>query len=122
MRPYEPTDLAEINGWYRARGLPHLEPWALPFHGFIETGVAAGFLYSTDSGFAFLDGFISNPGASPIRRARVVAKIVKMLTLDAGRIGFHRVLGIARNDTLGRLVERQGMTAIGKRAMYVKEV
>lgn len=61
----------EMSKWFVARGMPAPPRWFLSSKGFIVPGLAAGFLYTTNSQVAFIDCYISNPDADsvPIREA-----------------------------------------------------
>src|SRR5712692_7696099 len=61
MRRYESSDLAEMNEWYARRGMAPMDPAHLPTIGYIEPGVAAGFMYVTDSKLVFLENYVANP-------------------------------------------------------------
>lgn len=62
-RRYTPADHAELSNWWTAHNLPIIPPNALPVVGFMVQGVAAGFLYQTDSDVALVENFISNPAS-----------------------------------------------------------
>lgn len=57
----KPSDLREIQGWYLARGINPPPHENYPKNGFIINGVAALFVYLTDSSLALIEGFIVNP-------------------------------------------------------------
>lgn len=123
MRRFEPADIDEINGWYEARGLPRLERWAFPENGFIEPGVAAGFLYLTDSGLALLEGVVTNPAAEAKSRHAALGEIGASLIDEARRRDVKRLLGICRDRGIAdRAVEHHGMRPVGVYGLVAMEV
>ncbi len=71
MRPYEPKDHAEVMRWFKARKGKEAEvpPEYFPETGFIVEGMAACFLYKTDSAVAYIDMLVSNPDV-PVKDSR----------------------------------------------------
>lgn len=63
MHYIEDHDIVEIQNWLAKRGLKNTPNWVFSSSGCIVPGVAAGFIYYTNSGMAFLDGYITNPEA-----------------------------------------------------------
>lgn len=123
MRRFATSDIDEINGWYAARGLPRLEPWAFPSMGLVEPGVAAGFLYRTDSGLALLEGIVTNPAASASSRHAALTAIGAELVAEAKRAGIKRLLGICRDRGIAeRAIAHHGMRPVGVYGLVAREV
>lgn len=117
MRRYEPTDYPEIADWYAARGEIALPLECFPRTGLILPGVAAGFLYATDSALALIDCVVTNPEASPMARGRAVSGVLRALLDEAGKQGFRIVAGSTRYRGMRRSAERIGFKYTGDFAM-----
>lgn len=117
IRRYEPGDLEEMNRWYAARALALVTAGQLPTVGFIVPGVAAGFLYRTDSSLGFLDGFISNPEAPAHRRAAALLEIGACL--EQAFTGKHLLVYTAHNG-IARWSREHDFAARGSHTLFVK--
>lgn len=115
-------DLAELNGWYRARGLPEVPLEALPLTGLIVPGVAAGFLYLTDSSLAMLEGFCTNPQVGRDERARALDQIIAALFVEADRMRCTKVIGLVQSPLIEQLGIKNGARSGGRYVLQVKDV
>lgn len=122
VRPYEPKDLDTINRWYAAHGKQAVTDDLLPATGVIVDGVAAGFLYSTDSAIAVLDGFVTCPDAPLRQRFEALLGIIDQLTTTAKENGARRVVGFTRSHGMERLCERLKFACGGDFSLMVKGV
>lgn len=122
MRRYAPADLPEIARWYAARGLKAPTDDMLSPYGMIVPGVAAGWLYRTDSSFALLDGYISNPAAPREERASALQQITDELLAEAFRNGAARVLAYTAITSIEDLALRSGFVPRGIRAAYERSL
>ena len=118
MRRFSAIDLPEVQGWYALRHLAPPTLDMLPDFGCIEPEVAAGWLYCTDSSFALLDGYITNPEAFSRDRDAALDVITSELLAEARRAGFRHVLAYTRHGSIGRRAMRHGFRGLGDRAMY----
>jgi hypothetical protein len=114
-------DLGSLTEWYAARDRRPVAAEDFPQIGFIEPGVAAGFLFRTDSSIAFADLFISNPKASTLTSARAVYAIMERLAVEAEACGFKYVAGLVSAPGTKKLCERQGFEKAGVYEMLLKE-
>lgn len=123
MRPFVAADLAEIQGWYRARGMPVPAADAFPALGFIVPGVAFGAMYRTDApSVALLDGFVSSPTAPLRARRAALAAIVERLQAEAKERGVRVLQGFTSRRGMERLVGRLGWRSAGAYLLMTKEV
>lgn len=122
MRAFRRDDLAEVNAWYDGHGMPTLPPAAIPVQGIIEPGVAAGFLYRTDSGICLLEGFVSRPGCGPKARHAAVEAITDGLVEAAQIQGFRHAIAICRDTAIEKRAARHGFRLMGRFAMYGREL
>jgi hypothetical protein len=122
LRAFNPLDLDEMNRWYDLRGEPGVKIEMLPRLGFLAPGIAAGFLYQTDSALALVEGLVSNPEALLCKRAKALHLILGALTDAAKDFGFKLVIGSSKKTGPVALTLRQGFRKIGSFEMVVKEV
>ena len=122
MRPFRRDDLAEVNAWYAGHGMPALPPAAIPELGFIEPGVAAGFIYETDSGVCLLEGFVTRPGVGPKARHAALNDITENLLGAARDLRFGHAIAICRDSAVEKRAERFGFRSLGRFAVYGKEL
>jgi len=122
MRHFLVSDLPEMNGWYASRGKGGVSEDMLPVFGLIEPGVAAGFLYLTDSSLCLLEGFVSNPESEPMAAFMALGRIVRGLTVEAEKAGCRHVVGFTNLDGMVSVTRRQGFRANGQYEMVAREV
>lgn len=120
-RRFKPDDLVEINTWYEGRGIGPLQSRHLPDFGWIEPGVAAGFLYQTDApAIAMLEGYVTRPRAGLKRVSRAIDEITAALLEEAKRRGVTQVVAICAARGIERRAHQFGMRTIGVFAMAAK--
>lgn len=117
MRRYAATDLPEVAGWYAARALRAPTADMLPDCGVIVQGVAAGWLYGTDSAVCLLDGYITNPAASPEDRNAALDAITGELLAAARGRGFRHVIAYTGTPSIEARAISHGFLAAGSRRM-----
>ena len=122
VRAYRPTDLNEINSWYSKRKLPEVFAELLPETGFIVPGVAAAFMYRTDSKIALFDGCISNPYATKQERKEALDIIMAELVHEASHQGFHVALTMTKHPGIRAVCKRAHLRDIGEHTMFSKEL
>jgi len=123
MRRFGPEDMEQVEGWYRARGLAQPPPSTLSACGFIEPGVAAGWLYRTDADFALAEGIVTNPAATPGERHAALNALMGALVEQARKCGFRVVLGVCRDPGIAsRAMDSHGCRSLGMAALVAREV
>jgi hypothetical protein len=122
MRQYRESDLEDIGAWYVAHGLKAPPRELLPANGLVVPGVAAGFLYSTDSGLGLLEGFVTNPAASARARAEAVDAIADELEAVAGRLKMTQLIALVSSKGVERLAKRRGWKLAGNYPLVTQEV
>lgn len=91
--PYGPeAHFEQVHRWMEQRGQT-IAPEDLPTTGFIVPGVAAGFLYRTDSSVAWIEGLVGSREVSAEARGHALDEIVRALRAEARRSGFKIMLG-----------------------------
>lgn len=113
MRLYEPSDYPIVKEWIEMRGFPTPLPSDLPEIGFIEDFVAAGFLIQTDTSTAIIDFYVTNPEASPIKRAYALNKLTECLIQDAKSRGYKKVRCSTRVVSISKLAKFHGFKSVG---------
>jgi hypothetical protein len=119
MRRFQPSDLPELNSWYENRGLPPLDGCVLSTIGLIEPGVAALFLYGTDSSVAMLEGLVTNAQAEPTARNRAINEMIIKLLDQARELGFTKVIGLTQDPGTFKRVQQLGFRDLGLYHMVV---
>lgn len=115
LRPFvhNEADRATLNAWYQAHGYGPLRPGELPATGFLVEGIAAGFLYRTDSDTVILEGFVTNPEASSESRYHALLEVHTALMTAAKQSGARRVVALTADDSLKQRARDQGFTSLG---------
>ena len=115
LRPYvhNDADRAQLDAWYLAHGYGHLRPGELPATGFLVEGVAAGFLYRTDSDTVILEGFITNPAATAAERYQALEQVHAALVAAAKQSGARRLLALTADDSLKQRAQEHGFASLG---------
>lgn len=111
-----------ISSWYSDRGLPVPPSKYLPTTGFIVEDVACGFLFKTDSAFAILDAFVSNPKEKKTKRNNALDMITTLLLLEAKNAGYDLVKADTKHDVIKFRCIKHGFISTGKYYSYAKEI
>lgn len=123
MRDFASDDIAQLNEWAAARGLPCYRREALPKTGRIEPGVAAGFLYLTDSSLAMMENFVSNPAAGLRVRSAALDQIAESLIAAAKSLGYRQVVSLCASAGIMRRASKKfRMRSAGDVELAVLEV
>ena len=73
------TDFVDLATWCSERGKTIPDESLFPRTGFIIDGIAAGFIYFTDSAVAIIDCYISNPNTESKTRSNALNAITDAL-------------------------------------------
>jgi hypothetical protein len=123
VQPFDPAQhLAEVTAWRGSRGDPTFTADILPRVGFIEPGVAAGWMYQTDSRVGFLEEFVTNPKASGKARHAAVDEIGLALIAHAKSLGLLRLFVHTAHRSIGRMCIRRGFAYRGPSHVLSVEV
>lgn len=120
MRRYTPRDYEEMAGWYRAREMTVPPPDTLPLNGAIVPGIAAGFLYATDSTVAFMENFVTNPRAGLRERSKAITRIAEALAEEAHVLGFRSIVLTTGHTGIARKARALGYVDVGERRMMIR--
>lgn len=97
--------------------------WAFSNEGFIVPGVAAGFLYLTNSSIAYIDFYITNPDAGVRDRMRAVHKITETI-IGSAKVN-HDVKMLYCNSkirSIQNLAKYFEFKSLGKHAVFCKNL
>lgn len=86
-RPYVSSDYPVLSSWWEAHKWPAVPERCLPKTGLVVDGLAAGFLYHTDSSIFWLEWLISNPASDKIERNQALTLLIENLLKAAREAG-----------------------------------
>lgn len=95
----------DICYWWSQYGWSCIPREALPKTGFIVTGLAAGFLYKTDSQFAILEFIVGNKNSKKEDRKQAIELIVKNLVDEAEKSGYNFIFSSIQHPNLMKIYE-----------------
>lgn len=98
VRPYEQKDFEQVKSW--ARHGTTYESDLLPVTGFIVDGIAAYFLYETDSKVCWMENLIARKDSDPEERRKAIGMIIDSLLIEAKRKGYKVVYATTSNSAL----------------------
>lgn len=121
-RAFTPADYAEVASWWEAQGWPVIPPEMLPGTGVVVPGLAAGFLYKTDSAIAILEFVVANPASDKMERRAALDAVIEALLAYAALVGARAVFTscqhpslLARYQNHGFQITDTGMTNLIRR-------
>lgn len=91
--------------WWIAHGWPVIEEDFLPTTGAVVPGVAAGFIYLTDSKIAMLEWIVSNPKAGIKEIHASIKAIIEWLLNFAREQGYEAMFTYSRSRGLINVLE-----------------
>ncbi len=87
LRQYHHSDFKDIAAWGKQWGADYRED-QFPKTGFIVPGIAAFFLYSTDSSVCYLENLIANKDVNGPERSEAIDQLVEVALATAKDMGF----------------------------------
>ena len=110
LRMWQPADYPMLAGWWHGHGWPAVPQRVLPPLGVIHDNSAAGWAYMDNGGIgvAMIEWLVTDPQASPIQAARSLSRVVEFLRSELRRMDYAIVLTTCRQESLARMLERQG--------------
>lgn len=119
---FKPEDYSQLTGWFRHREMPVPPLEMLSNHGYIADGIAAGFLYTTNSGIAIIDCYISNPESDKNARDNALDWITIHLTAYAKSSGYKILKCDSKIKEVITRAKDHGFKEIGQFTCLVKEL
>jgi hypothetical protein len=114
--------LEMIGQWYDRRGQKRVLEYLYPPTGFVVPDTAAGFLAKTDSGFAIMENFISNPQAYEVDREVALKSIIFELEHVALEAGYQYLMAYSDSERIGFYADFDGGKVIAEATIYGKEL
>lgn len=121
-RLYEGSDYVAMKGWYEKRGHPVPHGTFLPPVGYIEPGVAAGFLVACDNYMGIFDFYISNPDAAKELRIKAFEDITKRLIEYADYLNIKVLKADTQVSTIKDLCRKFSFKYVGEYSTFTKEI
>lgn len=122
MRRYEESDYFEITSWISKRGMTLASKMDVPEVGYIEPGVACGFIIQTDTRTAIIDFFISNPDAARRKRSNALYSILSELIKHARWLNYKKLNASIRVEASKELAKNLGFREVGEHSEFAKEL
>lgn len=115
-------DFDEISRWFDVRGktMPHRS--LFPSTGFIVNGIAAGFVYFTDSNVAIIEGYISNPHVDSKTRSNALDIITAELLMKAKSSGYKLLKCDTQLEAIKIRAKKHGFKPVGSYESFVLEI
>lgn len=121
IKKVEYWDFEEILSWFAARDIVVPAKWVFSDIGYIVPKVAAGFLYTSNSGIATLDCFITNPKASSEDRLKGLRTVRDALLVKANTIhSIHKVCCTTQHSVIELIANESGFLPSGSFKAFYK--
>ena len=101
-------DYAQVAQWWEAQDFAPIAPECLPETGYIVNDCVAGFMYKTDSKFAWIEWIVSDPESNPLVRRASVPILVDTLVEAAREEGFTRIISSIEHPSLKKVYTEAG--------------
>jgi len=114
LRFFEPEkDYSTVAAWWEGHGWNAVPVQVLPKLGVVahrdDKPVAAGWLYMDNSvGVGWLEWLVADPDAKPREVYKALSAVIDFIKAEARQFGYHTLMSTCRQESLGRLLERNG--------------
>lgn len=110
LRIWNEEDYPMLSEWWNGHGFTAVAQKILPPLGVVCGESAAGWLYMDNggTGVAMMEWLVTNPKIGPIKAARGLCDVVGFLKSEARRMNYGVILTTCRQDSLARMLERNG--------------
>lgn len=122
VRMYEPEDYATIKAWAADGWDTEYNQDFFPTIGFVVDGIAAIFLYQTDSKVCFLENMISNPEACPIQKDVALDLLLKEAFSLAKDLGYRVAYATTNNPKVITRAIKHGVEIEIKHTLLTKNL
>lgn len=120
-RKYEPDDFDELAKWGAEWGAEYRED-QFPHIGFIVEGVAAYFLYQTDSSVCWLENMIAKRGVSENVRTQALELLIDAILKEASELGFSVAYATTDNIPVAKRAKEHGATIRPGQLLLTKDL
>ncbi len=118
IRPYTPADHPRLAVWWSLHHWDVIEQVMLPPDGFVVEAdgiaVCAGFLYLTNSPFAWLEFVVANPLCDKLLRGKALDLLIAGLIARAKDLGKSSIFTTVNHPGLQKRYESQGGQVVQK--------
>ncbi len=99
-----------LERWWSGHGWPPVPLKILPPLGIIYDDTAAAWLYMDNggTGVAMMEWIVTNPDMKPMKSARALLLVIEALKAEAKRMDYGAILTTCRQESLAKLLQRQG--------------
>lgn len=111
-----------VERWLLARGMKPQSKELFSNEGTVVNGNAIGFLFVTNSKQAYIDNFVSNPGASKEERDLALDELIENLEERAKFVGVKLLNVVTGLDSIKERFEKHGYLKNGNAPLYFKYV
>src|SRR5271165_2722312 len=118
VRRFTAEDWSQMASWYQKHDQNCPKMTVLPQIGFIEPGVAAGFLYRTDSDTCLIDAYISNPDISAEERDACLDEVTRALLEVAESQNYSKIMAITKSGAISRRAIKHGFRDKGMYSLF----
>ena len=122
VKRYMAADYADLVALFHSHNIPAPDMETLPTIGYIWPGVAAGFLYMTDSSIAIIDNFITGKQAERVAKDKALDEIVLALLAAAKASGSQIVKCDTNIHAIKQRATKHGFDCIGSYQSFVRRV
>lgn len=105
--------------WISRRGLPMPPDDVFSSTGFVVEGVAAVWLYITNSTMAYLDHLIGNPDVAREERSAGLDAVITKALVVAHALGRRLAVAMVDNPAVERRLVRLGLSVTGRELSYM---
>ena len=122
-RPLTPEDLSAAKVWFTLQGWPEMQDWMLSTTGYCIPGLAAVWLYTMNSGIAWMEHLVANPLADRDERRKALKELALFVEEEAKRLGYKALLTMTNNPGASRVYEQVGYATGDKNMVqYVRRL
>lgn len=113
MRPYMEADFKEISQWCEAQKVNTPPEWSIPKAGFIEPGIACGFLIRMENAIGKLDFYIGNPASTDEARNAALDEITEGLIKYGKHLNLKMIVCDSNIPAIQKRAVKHGLIGIG---------
>lgn len=121
VRKYEPEDFEQIQEWGAQWGAVYNED-QFPITGFIVDGIAAYFLYQTDSSICWLENMISSRGVDPVTKNKALELLTDAILNEAYELGFEIAYATTNLVSVAKRAKEQGAIVKAGQILLIKDL
>lgn len=123
IRKYKTSDYEMIASWWKKRDLPVPSASVLPKNGYIISDKIAMFICQTDSKFAILEFYVSDPDTSKAQRKSLTDLLLQYVEQECKNLGYVHIYNFLEHPGSCSSLERNNYKLNSKTVkFYSKEL